>query len=138
MTRRKSPGEVSCKGTLKGIYGKDRVPVLEARFRVRDGAAKYTGMPYALEKLDVDIEGLVDLQKEKASFVQVNRLCVKGTDVDVDIEGRVDELITNPPGGCKDKSRCEFFYSAKDIPAGGRGDDEGKFECGPENSYFVG
>ncbi len=38
-------GEVSCKGTLKGIYGKDRVPVLEARFRVRDGAAKYTGMP---------------------------------------------------------------------------------------------
>ena len=106
-------GEVSCKGTLKGIYGKDRVPVLEARFRVRDGAAKYAGMPYALEKLDVDMEGLIDLQKEQASYVKLNRLRVKGTDVDVDIEGRVDELITNPKVDAKVKADVNFSILPK-------------------------
>lgn len=109
-------GEVSCKGALKGIYGKDQTPVLEARFRILDGAAKYTGMPYALEKLDVDIEGLVDLQKEKASFVQVNRLCVKGSDVDVDIEGRVGELITNPRVDAKIKADVDFSILPKIFP----------------------
>ena len=109
-------GEVSCKGTLKGIYGKDRVPVLEARFRVRDGAAKYAGMPYALEKLDVDMEGLIDLQKEQASYVKLNRLRVKGTDVDVDIEGRVDELITNPKVDAKVKADVNFSILPKIFP----------------------
>ena len=109
-------GEVSCKGTLKGVYGKDRVPVLEARFKVRDGAAKYAGMPYALEQLDIDVEGLIDLQKERASFVKLNRLCMKGTDVDIDLEGRVDDLITNPRVDAKVKAEVNFSILPKIFP----------------------
>ena len=70
-------------------------------------------MPYALEKLDVDMEGLIDLQKEQASYVKLNRLRVKGTDVDVDIEGRVDELITNPKVDAKVKADVNFSILPK-------------------------
>ena len=89
-------GEVLCRGTLKGKYGKDRVPVLDARFKINEGSVKYAGMPYSLDKLDVDLEGVVDLQKEQPSFLKLNRFCVKGTDVDVDLNGRVDQLLSNP------------------------------------------
>lgn len=81
-------GEVLCRGTLKGKYGKDRVPVLDARFKINEGSVKYAGMPYSLDKLDVDLEGVVDLQKEQPSFLKLNRFYVKGTDVDVDLNGR--------------------------------------------------
>ena len=88
-------GEVLCRGTLKGKYGKDRVPVLDARFKINEGSVKYEGMPYSLDKLDVDLEGVVDLQKEQPSFLKLNRFYVKGTDVDVDLNGRVDQLLSN-------------------------------------------
>ena len=77
-------GEVLCRGTLKGKYGKDRVPGLDAFFKINEGSVKYEGMPYSLDKLDVDLEGVVDLQKEQPSFLKLNRFYVKGTDVDVD------------------------------------------------------
>lgn len=109
-------GDVSCRGTLKGVYGKDRVPVLEARFRVRDGAARYAGMPYSLEQLEVDVEGVVDLQKDNPSYVKLNRLYMKGTDVDVDVEGRVDALITNPRVDARIKADVDFSILPKIFP----------------------
>ena len=66
-------GEVLCRRSLKGKYGKDRVPVLDARFKINEGSVKYEGMPYSLDKLDVDLEGVVDLQKEQPSFLKLNR-----------------------------------------------------------------
>ena len=62
------------------------------------------------------MEGLIDLQKEQASYVKLNRLRVKGTDVDVDIEGRVDELITNPKVDAKVKADVNFSILPKIFP----------------------
>ena len=34
-------GEVLCRGNVEGKYGKDRVPVLDARFKINEGSVKY-------------------------------------------------------------------------------------------------
>lgn len=109
-------GEVLCRGTLKGKYGKEQVPVLNARFKINDGAVKYAGMPYALDKLDVDVEGMVDLQKDEPSFLKVNKLYVKGTDINVDINGRVDYLLTNPRLTAEVKADVDFSVLPKIFP----------------------
>lgn len=109
-------GEVLCRGTLKGKYGKDRVPVLDARFKINEGSVKYAGMPYSLDKLDVDLEGVVDLQKEQPSFLKLNRFYVKGTDVDVDLNGRVDQLLSNPLITASVKADVDFSILPKIFP----------------------
>ena len=65
-------------GIVEGKYGKDRVPVLDARFKINEGSVKYEGMPYSLDKLDVDLEGVVNLQKEQPSFLKLNRFLREG------------------------------------------------------------
>ena len=109
-------GEVLCRGTLKGKYGKDRVPVLDARFKINEGSVKYEGMPYSLDKLDVDLEGVVDLQKEQPSFLKLNRFYVKGTDVDVDLNGRGEQLLSNPLITASVKADVDFSILPQIFP----------------------
>ena len=109
-------GSVAFGGTLKGAYGKDRFPVLQARFRVTDGQAKYAGMPYALEQLDVDLEGLLDFQKQQPSYVKVNKLRVKGQSVDIDLEGKVEQLLVSPRVLAKLKADVNFDLIPKIFP----------------------
>ena len=109
-------GDVKFGGTLKGKYGKDHVPVLQARFMVTDGYAKYAGMPHSLEQLDVDVEGVVDLQKEQPSFLKINKLLVKGQSVDIDVSGQVEELLVNPRVLAKLKADVDFDLIHKIFP----------------------
>lgn len=109
-------GDVKFGGTLKGKYGKKRVPVLQARFLVTDGHAKYAGMPHSLERLDVDVEGVVDLQKEQPSFLKVNKFIMKGQSVDVDLSGRVEQLLASPRVIAKLKADVDFDLIPKIFP----------------------
>ena len=93
---------------------------------------KYAGMPYSLDKLDVDLEGMIDLQKDQPSFVKLNRFCVQGTDVDVDLNGRVDQLLSNPLITANVKA------DAQNIPDTRGCDINGKFECRVKRKGFVG
>lgn len=77
---------------------------------------KYAGKPYALEKLDVDVEGIVDLQKEQPSFLKVNRVYVKGVDVDMDLSGRVDQLLSDPRVTAEIKADVDFSVLPKIFP----------------------
>ena len=109
-------GDVKFGGTLKGQYGKKRVPVLQARFLINDGHAKYAGMPHSLERLDVDVEGVVDLQKEQASFLKVNTFIMKGQSVDIDLSGRVEQLLAAPRVIAKLKADVDFDLIPKIFP----------------------
>lgn len=89
-------GSVLCNGTIKGIYGKDRIPIITSRIRINNGAVRYEGMPYALEKLELDVEGQVDLQRQQPSYVKLSRLYLKGASTEVDLSAEIQDLITAP------------------------------------------
>lgn len=109
-------GDVKFGGTLKGKYGKNRVPVLQARFLITGGHAKYAGMPHSLEQLDVDVEGIVDLQKEQPSFLKINKFVMKGQSVDIDLSGRVEQLLADPRVMAKLKADVDFDLIPKIFP----------------------
>lgn len=50
-------GEVAVNGTLKGLYGKGKMPVITLNVQVKDAAAQYAGMPYGIDTLEADFRG---------------------------------------------------------------------------------
>lgn len=89
-------GKVTCQGEIKGCYGKNRLPLLTVGFAVKDGYIAYPEMPARIDELELDLYALVDLQREKESFVELQHFCMKGGGTDIDLEGKIGHLLTDP------------------------------------------
>lgn len=89
-------GDVLCRGEIKGVYGKKRVPLITSELKIQNGYIAYKGMPSHIDTLEVNIQTLVDFQKQQTSFFYINKLYVKGTGVNIDIEASVNDLLSNP------------------------------------------
>lgn len=89
-------GEVFCKGSVNGYYGKEYIPQITAEFSIQDGAIAYPGMPSQIDTINLAFKAFVDLQKEQESYIDLHRFCMKGGGTDIDLEGHVGELLTSP------------------------------------------
>lgn len=95
-------GEFNLEAKVKGIYGKDQIPLITGRILIRDGYVKYGRLPGSIEKLDADIVLLLDVTKNQPSLLDVRKLVVNCGSSQVDIHGRITDLLTNPlvQAGC--------------------------------------
>lgn len=109
-------GDVLCTGTVQGIYGKKNIPLITAAFKIKDGYIAYEGMPSKIEELNVDFDAFVDLQKEQASYVKLNRFCVKGGKTDIDVEGTIDNILTDPVIRTKIDAEVDFDDITRIFP----------------------
>lgn len=109
-------GEVFCRGEITGLYGKKNIPLITSQFKIAGGYVKYPGMPSQIDTLNVDFDALVDLQKEKPSYLRMKRFCVKGGGMDVDIAGDVDDLIEAPVVKAKIKALVNFADLTQIFP----------------------
>lgn len=109
-------GEVLCEGTLKGIYGKGRIPVLTTCFKVKDGYIAYPGMPSKIDTLNMDLDAVVDLQGEQPSYLKLEEFCMKGGKIDIDMQGNVEELLTDPVIKLKIDADVDFTDLTKIFP----------------------
>lgn len=89
-------GEVTCKGEIIGTYSKESLPLITSEFSIRDGYIAYPGMPSRIDTLQVGLYALVDLQKEQESYVDLKHFCMKGGGTDIDVVGKVEQLLTAP------------------------------------------
>lgn len=104
-------GEVSCKGAVNGYYGKENIPQITAEFNIKDGAIAYPGMPSQIDTLNLAFSAFIDLQKEQESYIDLHRFCMKGGGTDIDVEGRIGELLTSPLV----KAKVEAFVDFEDL-----------------------
>ncbi len=104
-------GDVTCRGEIKGCYGKNHLPSLTAEFAVKDGYIAYPGMPAQIDELGLDFYALVDLQKEKESFVELRHFCMKGGGTDIDLEGKIEHLLTDP----RIKAKIDAILHLEDL-----------------------
>lgn len=109
-------GDVLCTGTVKGIYGKKNIPLVESRFKIQDGYVSYAGMPSKIEALNMDLEAFIDLQRQQPSFVKLNQFCLKGGKTDIDMEGRADNLLGDPAIDARLKAQVDFDELTKIFP----------------------
>lgn len=101
-------GEVVCSGAVRGQYGRENIPLLTTEFSIKDGYIAYPGMPSHIDTLNLDFFAQVDLQKEQASYVNLRHFCMQGGGTDIDIEGMVEELLTDPVVKAKIDAKVNF------------------------------
>ncbi|MDE6451431.1 MAG: hypothetical protein K2L23_03930, partial [Odoribacter sp.] len=89
-------GEVHCKGEISGLYGRQNIPLITSEFSIKDGYIAYAGMPAKIDTLEMDFQALIDLQKEQESYIRLRHFCMKGGGTDIDLEGNVGQLLTDP------------------------------------------
>lgn len=89
-------GEVVCRGSVSGLYGKRNIPRLLAEFKVKDGFISYPGMPSQIDTLNMDLKAFVDLEKHKDSYVQLRQFKMSGGGSDIAAKGQVVHLLTDP------------------------------------------
>lgn len=109
-------GEVLCKGEVKGIYGRQNIPLITSEFRIRDGYIAYPGMPSRIDSLNLDFYALVDLQKEQDSYIQLRQFCVQGGGTDIDVKGNIEYLLTDPLVKAQVDAKINFDDLTKIFP----------------------
>lgn len=70
-------GEVIVNGTLKGLYGKRRMPLATLTVNINQASAHYKGMPYGIDEITADFFGQVDLMKKQPSYADLKILHFK-------------------------------------------------------------
>ena len=109
-------GEVSCKGEIVGLYGRQNIPLITSEFSIKDGYIAYPGMPSKIDTLNLAFYALVDLQKEQESYINLHQFCMKGGGTDIDIEGNVEQLLTAPLIKAKVDALVNFGDLTKIFP----------------------
>ena len=89
-------GEVSFIGTLKGMYGKQKMPLATLDIRIKDAFARYAGLPYGIDKVNADFSARIDLMRNTPSCLNLKIFQFKGADTDILADMKVDNLLTDP------------------------------------------
>lgn len=109
-------GDVLCEGTVKGLYGKKNIPLITTCFKIKDGYIAYAGMPSKVEELNMDLDAVIDLQKEQPSFLRLESFCMKGGATDIDLSGTVENLLVAPVVKMKIDADIDFDDLTKIFP----------------------
>lgn len=89
-------GEVFCQGEVTGLYGRTHIPLITTEFRISDGYIAYPGMPSHVDSLNLAFKAFLDLQKKQESYLELYRLSMLGGGTNIDLTGRVENLLSAP------------------------------------------
>ena len=89
-------GEVTVEGTLKGLYGKKRLPLATLKVGINRASAQYAGMPYGIDEISADFFGQMDLMKREPSYADLKIFRFRGAHTDILADARVDDLLGDP------------------------------------------
>ena len=109
-------GEVSFIGTLKGMYGKQKMPLATLDIRIKDAFARYAGLPYGIDKVNADFSARIDLMRNTPSCLNLKIFQFKGADTDILADMKVDNLLTDPDITFHTRSTVDLNTLAQIFP----------------------
>lgn len=109
-------GEVSFIGTLKGMYGKQKMPLATLDIRIKDAFARYAGLPYGIDKVNADFSARIDLMRNTPSCLNLKIFQFKGADSDILADMKVDNLLTDPDITFHTRSTVDLNTLAQIFP----------------------
>ena len=109
-------GEVSFIGTLKGMYGKQKMPLATLDIRIKDAFARYAGLPYGIDKVNADFSARIDLMRNTPSCLNLKIFQFKGVDTDILADMKVDNLLTDPDITFHTRSTVDLNTLAQIFP----------------------
>lgn len=130
-------GEVICEGTVKGVYGKQNIPVLTSCFKIINGYIAYSGMPSKIDTLNMDLDATIDLQKKEPSYLKLEKFCMKGGRTDIDITGEVADVLTAPLIKAKINALVDFTDLTQIFPLADGITCKGKMEAALQTNVLL-
>ncbi|MGL5317188.1 MAG: AsmA-like C-terminal region-containing protein [Bacteroidales bacterium] len=109
-------GAVMVNGTLKGVYGENRLPVFDAKFLIEKASAQYKGMPYGIDQLDLNMETHLDFDNKAESFVKLNNFRFVGASSTIDCNALVVNPLVDPQVASEIVANVDFTQLAKTFP----------------------
>ncbi len=128
-------GEVTVNGTLKGLYGKKRMPLATLKVGINQASAQYKGMPYGIDEISADFFGQVDLMKKEPSYADLKIFRFRGAHTDILADARIDDLLGDPDITFHTTSQIDFTALSQTFPLqegvsmGGKMDADLKLRC---------
>ena len=109
-------GKVMLEGSVKGLYGKEVMPVVTLCLKIEDASAHYKGLPYGIDSLMADFDAFVDLAREQESYLDLKIFKLQGNDIDVLADARVTEIFEDPLIALNAKARVDLVSVTKTFP----------------------
>ncbi|MDR2423135.1 MAG: AsmA family protein [Prevotellaceae bacterium] len=81
-------GAMSLSGSVKGVYGKQSMPVVAAELSVENGYLKYTQLPKSVDNINIKTKMLLDMNNDVNTNIDVSRF-------HFDIGGNPFDISTN-------------------------------------------
>lgn len=112
----KANGEVLVNGSLKGVYGAEKLPVFDATVQIANANAQYKGMPYGIDQLDVNLQTHIDFSKKEESYVKLNKFFFAGASSKINCNASVANPLLNPRLNIDIDANVDFTQLAKTFP----------------------
>ena len=112
----KAGGEVRVEGTLKGLYGKRKMPLATLKIQLNDITAKYDRFPYGVDNFKADFYGQVDLMRQAPSYADLKILQFKGAHTDILADAKVTDLLGDPVIDFHTESNIDLTALAQTFP----------------------
>lgn len=109
-------GEVTVKGTLKGLHGREKMPVGTLDIKIDNASFKYGRMPYGVDKLEADFSAQVDLMRQIPSYLHLRKLHLKGAHTDILADVKVENLLGDPNVLFHTQSSVDLTALAQTFP----------------------
>ena len=109
-------GEVIAQGTLKGVYGKEKIPAVSVKIQIKDASAKYSGVVYGIDHLSTELDAYIDLMRTKPSYINLQILRFKGAHTDIVASANLSNVLDDPYLTLTTKSTVDLDALAKTFP----------------------
>lgn len=88
-------GKIHLDADAKGQFGEGVMPLIDANVTLKDGEADYKPLPYHLRDIQLVAAAHLDLNDDKASYVDLTSLSAKTKNTQVEAKGNVTELLAD-------------------------------------------
>jgi len=88
-------GLVNTKGTVKGVYNPNSMPVIDINAELGKGTFEYVDLPYKLREILGNADVHIELNDEMASKVIINKVKAKTGESNVEVKGLVNYILAD-------------------------------------------
>jgi len=86
-------GNVSSKGTVKGTFNNNSMPVIDVVATMNKGTFAYSALPVKLREMNGDLRVLLDLNNDSASHIVINRFSTLTGNSRIEAKGLIDHIM---------------------------------------------
>lgn len=112
----KADGEIRMEGTLKGLYGKKKMPMTTLKIQINNVTAQYNRLPYGVDNFKADFYSQIDLMKQHPSYAELKILQFKGAHTDILADAKVTDLLGDPVIDFHTETTADLTALAQTFP----------------------